>query len=76
MKSRVRTSLRKAPDLFRIIGNTIISHETVRRLVPHQGRSMMESSGYFAYDEQYTYIDGKEKYFAMLKDARARDFVE
>ena len=37
MKSRVKTSLRKAADLFRIIGNTIISHETVRRNVPCSG---------------------------------------
>ena len=43
MRSRVRTSLRKTADLFRIIGNTIISHETVRRLVPPPERGIMES---------------------------------
>ena len=52
MKSRVKTSLRKAASLFRIIGDTIISHEIVRRLVPPQERSMMKSSEYFVYDEQ------------------------
>ena len=56
VKSRVKTSLRKAADLFRIIGNTIISHETVRRLVPPPERGMMESSGYFVYDEQYKFV--------------------
>ena len=70
MKSRVKTSLRKAASLFRIIGDTIISHETVRRLVPPLERSMMKSSGYFVYDEQYVHIDGTEKYRAMLKDSK------
>ena len=76
MKSRVKTSLRKAADLFRIIGNTIISHETVRRLVPPPDRGMMESSGYFVYDEQYVHIDGTEKYRALLKDSKNGNFVE
>ena len=76
MKSRVKTSLRKAADLFRIIGNIIISHETVRRLVPPPERGMMESSGYFVYDEQYVHIDGTEKYRAMLKDSKNGNFVE
>jgi len=76
MKSRVRTSLRKAAVLFRIIGNTIISHETVRRNVPPPERSMIESSGYFVYDEQYVHIDGTEKYLALLKDSKTGNFVE
>jgi hypothetical protein len=59
MKSRVKTSLRKAADLFRIIGNTIISYETIRRNVPPPETGMIESSGYFVYDEQYVHIDGK-----------------
>ena len=62
MKSRVKTSLRKAASLFRITGDTIISHETVRRLVPPLERSMMKSSGNFVYDEQYVHIDGVVKY--------------
>ena len=76
MKSRVKTSLRKAADLFHVIGNIIISHETVRRLVPPPERCMMESSGYFVYDEQYVHIDGTEKYRAMLKDSKNGNFVE
>ena len=76
MRSRVRTSLRKAADLFRIMGNIIISHETVRRNVPPPERVMMESSGYFVYDEQYVHIDGTEKYRAVLKDSNNGNFVE
>jgi transposase-like protein len=76
IKTRVRTSLRKAAYLFLTIGNTIISHETVRRNVPPPERSMMESSGYFVYDEQYVHIDGTEKYRALLKDSKTGNFVE
>jgi transposase-like protein len=76
IKTRVKTSLRKTADLFRIIGNTIISHETVRRNVPPPERSMMESSGYFVYDEQYVHIDSTEKYRALLKDSKTGNFVE
>ena len=76
VKTRVKTSLRKAADLFRIIGNVIISHETIRKYVPSTPMGMMESSGYFVYDEQYTHIDGVEKYRALLKDSQTGDFVE
>ena len=76
MKSRVKTSLRKAASLFRITGDTIISHETVRRLVPPLERSMMKSSGYFVYDEQYVHIDGVVKYRSVLKDSKTGNFVE
>ena len=76
IRTRVKTSLRKAADLFRILGNVIISHETIRRYVPPQQSGMMESSGYFVYDEQYTHIDGVEKYRALLKDSKTGDFVE
>ena len=76
IKSRVKTSLRKTADLFRIIGNIMMSHETVRRNVPPPERGMMESSGYFVYDEQYVHIDGTEKYRAMLKDSKNGNFVE
>jgi len=34
VRSRVKTSLRKTADLFRILRNIIISHETVREYVP------------------------------------------
>ena len=50
MKSRVKTSLRKAANSFHIIGNTIISHETVRRHISSPTTHIMESSGYFVYD--------------------------
>ena len=42
--SRIKTSLRKTADLFRIIGNVIISHETIRRCVPSRIHGIMESS--------------------------------
>ena len=76
VKTRVKTSLRKASSLFHIIGNVIISHETIRRYVPPALPGIMESSGYFVYDEQYTHIDGVEKYRALLKDSKNGNFVE
>ena len=76
VRTRVKTSLRKASDLFRILGNVIISHETIRKYVPPPLPGMMESSGYFVYDEQYAHIDGIEKYRALLKDAETGNFVE
>ncbi len=76
VRTRVKTSLRKAADLFRILGNVIISHETIRKYVPPSRSGMMESSGYFVYDEQYAHIDGIEKYRALLKDSQTGDFVE
>ena len=47
VKTRVKTSMRKASSLLRIIGNVIISHETIRRYVPSPLDMMMDSSGYF-----------------------------
>ena len=76
VKTRVKTSLRKAADLFRIPGNVIISHETIRKYVPSPPDIMMDSSGYLVYDEQYAHIDGVEKYRALLKDSKTGDFVE
>ena len=76
VKTRVKTSLRKAADLFRIIGNVIISHETIRKYVPSPLDMVMDSSGYFVYDEQYAHIDGMEKYRALLKDSKNGNFVE
>ena len=58
VKTRVKTSLRKAADLFRILGNVIISHETIRKYVPPPPDMKMKSFGYFFYDEQYAHIDG------------------
>ena len=76
VKARVKTSLRKAADLFRILGNVIISHETIRRYVPPPLSGTMASSGYFVYDEQYAHIDGIERYRALLKDTKTNNFVE
>ncbi len=76
IRTRVKTSLRKASSLFRILGNVIISHETIRRYVPPPPDMVMDSSGYFVYDEQYAHIDGVEKYRALLKDSKTGDFVE
>ena len=76
IRTRVKTSLRKASSLFRILGNIRISHETVRKYVPPPQNTVMESSGYFVYDEQYAHIDGIEKYRALLKDAKTGNFVE
>ncbi len=54
----------------------MISHETVRKYVPSIQYNVMESSGYFVYDEQYVHIDGEEKYRALLKDSKTGNFVE
>jgi hypothetical protein len=76
IRSRIKTSLRKAANLFRILGNIMISRETVRRYIPPVQYNVMESSGYFVYDEQYVHIDGEEKYRALLKDSKTGNFVE
>ena len=76
LKTRVKTSLRKASSLFRILGNVIISHETIRKYIPPPPDVVIASSGYFVYDEQYAHIDGIEKYRALLKDSKTGDFVE
>ena len=76
VKSRVKTSLRKTANLFHIIGNIIISHETVRRNIPSPETHIMKSSGYFVYDEQYVHINGEDRYRALLKDSKSGLFVE
>ena len=76
IRSRIKTSLRKTADLFHILGNVIISHETIRKYMPEPSHVLLESSGYFVYDEQYTHINGSEKYRALLKDANTGSFVE
>ena len=45
----------KKADIFRTIGRIIISHETVRKTIPLVPVLIMESSGYFVYDEQYVW---------------------
>ncbi len=76
VKTRVKASLRKAANLFRIIGNVIIPHETIRKSLHPVPGIMMDASGYFVYDEQYAHIDGIEKYSALLRDAGTGNFVE
>lgn len=44
--------MRKAADIFRILGSVIISNKTVRKHVHSPPATVMVSSGYFVYDEQ------------------------
>jgi len=60
IRSRIKTPLRKAASLFRILGDIMISHETVRKYVPPIQDTVMDLSGYFVYDQQYVHIDGIE----------------
>ena len=76
IRSRIRTSLRKAANLFHILGDMMISHETVRKCIPPVQYNVMESSGHFVYDEQYVHIGGEEKYRAFLEDSKTGNFVE
>ena len=62
IRSRVKISLRKAANLFRILGNIMISHNTMRKYIPPIHYNLMESSGSFVYDDQCIHIDGEEKY--------------
>ncbi|MHB8359740.1 MAG: hypothetical protein ACYDCP_09630 [Thermoplasmataceae archaeon] len=72
----MKTSLRKDSELFGIVGGITISHETVRRNIPEIPEGRFESEGYFVYDEQHVYIDGIERYRALLKDSKTGNFVE
>ena len=47
VKTKMKTSMRKAANLFRIIGSNIISSETVRKYIPPALDMAMVSSGYF-----------------------------
>jgi hypothetical protein len=76
IRGRVKTSLRKTAEFFSLIGNVAVSHETIRKNMPSPPDRKMESSGYFVYDEQYVHINGCERYRALLKDAKNRNFVE
>ncbi|MEM3191880.1 MAG: hypothetical protein QW292_07285 [Candidatus Parvarchaeota archaeon] len=73
---RIKTSLRKASFLFRILGNVIKPRETIRRYAPPALSGMMESAGYFVYVEQYAHTDGVEKYKALPEDSGNGNFVE
>ena len=39
----------------------MISHETVRKYIPPIHYNLMESSGYFVYEDQCIHIDGDGK---------------
>jgi len=75
IRSRIKTPLRKAASLFRILGDIMISHEIVRKYVPPIQDTVMDSSGYFVYDQQYVHIDGMERYRTLLKDSKTRDLL-
>jgi hypothetical protein len=53
-----------------------ISHETVRKNVPTVPKEKWYSSGYFVYDEQYSHINGAERFRALLKDSKTGRFIE
>ncbi len=76
VKGRVKTSLRNVKSFFLDLLDVRISHETVRNSVPDVPREKYESRGYFVYDEQYSHIDGTERYRALLKDSKTGKFVE
>jgi len=60
IRSRIRTSLRKVENLFRIL-LVVISYETFRRYILTARYRAMASSEYFVYDEQYVHINGEDK---------------
>lgn len=76
VRGRVRTSLRNVRSFFHDLMNVRISHETVRKSMPDVPDSRFESSGYFVYDEQYSHVNGKERYRTLLKDTETGTFIE
>lgn len=76
IKTRVKTSLRKAAEFLRIIGEKIVSHEFLRRIIPKRKGPKGITSNYFVYDEQYVEINGVRKYRALMKDVYTEDFYE
>ncbi len=76
VKGRVKTSLRNVKSFFLDLLEMSISHETVRKSIPAIPNEKYESSGYFVYDEQYSHIDGKERYRTLLKDSKTGRFIE
>jgi hypothetical protein len=59
--------MRKAANLFRILENIMTFNKTVRKYVPPLMDKVMDSSGYFVYDELYSHTDGMDKYRELLK---------
>lgn len=76
IRTRVNTSLRKASKFLKIIGKKIVSHEFLRRIIPHRKDPEGESSRYFVYDEQYVSINGVRRFRALMKDVYKGFFYE
>ncbi len=76
VKGRVKTSLRNVKSFFLDLLDMSISHETVRKNVPTVPKEKWYSSGYFVYDEQYSHIQGVERFRALLKDSKTGRFIE
>ncbi len=76
VKGRVKTSLRNVKSFFLDLIDVKISHETIRNNVPVIPHHKWYSSGYFVYDEQYSHIQGVERFRALLKNSKTGIFVE
>ncbi len=76
VKGRVKTSLRNVKSFFLDLLDMSISHETVRKNVPTVSKEKWYSSGYFVYDEQYSHIQGVERFRTLLKDSKTGRFIE
>ena len=76
VKGRVKTSLRNVKSFFSDLLDVKISHETIRNNVPVIPHRKWYSSGYFVYDEQYSHIQGVERFRTLLKDSKTGIFVE
>ena len=76
VKGRVKTSLRNVKSFFLDLLDVKISHETIRNNVPVIPHRKWYSSGYFVYDEQYSHINGVERFRTLLKDSKTGRFIE
>ena len=76
IKGRVKTSLRNVKSFFSDLLDVKISHETVRNNVPAVPKERWYSSGYFVYDEQYSHIQGEERFRTLMKDSKTGKFIE
>ena len=76
IKGRVKTSLRNVKSFFSNLLDVKISHETIRNNVPVIHHRKWYSSGYFVYDEQYSHIQGVERFRTLLKDSKTGIFAE
>ena len=76
VKGRVKTSLRNVKSFFLDLIDVKISHETIRNNVPAIPHDKWYSLGYFVYDEQYSHIQGVERFRTLLKDSKTGRFIE